>query len=176
MTTEPILERPTKASIQTIKYRKPREQTYRDYWELILFIVIGFIGASAALLGAPIPLRIAFGLPLIVFIPGYALTSALFPTNQGLDGLERIALGFGLSLAQIPLIALGIEFSPWRLTLGPIVGCLIISTLIFSAIGAIRRNQAEADERFVAQIPTPAISPASTWSGTTKIALAIIVG
>ena len=43
------------------------------------------------------------GLPLVLFIPGYALSYAFFPKKKGLDLMERIALSFGLSFALIPL-------------------------------------------------------------------------
>lgn len=43
------------------------------------------------------------GLPLVLFIPGYALSHAFFPKKKDLDLMERIALSFGLSFALIPL-------------------------------------------------------------------------
>ncbi len=147
---------------------------WRENWELVLFVCIGAIGALAAVLGAPIPIRTIFGLPLVLFIPGYALVSALFPSNEGLDGIERIALGFGLSLALIPLIALGIEYSPWKLDLVPIVSGLMACTLIFTVVAVLRRLHVSEEEKFVAQIPRPDIPTPSSWSGTTKTAMIIM--
>jgi len=43
------------------------------------------------------------GLPLVLFIPGYALSYAFFPKKKDIDLVERIALSIGLSLATIPL-------------------------------------------------------------------------
>ncbi len=43
------------------------------------------------------------GLSLVLFIPGYALSFAFFPKKNDIDLLERITLGFGLSVAIIPL-------------------------------------------------------------------------
>ena len=43
------------------------------------------------------------GLPLVLFIPGYALSYAFFPKKKDIDLTERIALSFGLSIATIPL-------------------------------------------------------------------------
>ncbi len=45
------------------------------------------------------PLRVIFGLPFVLFLPGYALIAALFPGKGDLDGIERVALSFGLSIA-----------------------------------------------------------------------------
>jgi uncharacterized membrane protein len=49
-------------------------------------------------------IRLVVGLPLVLFIPGYALSYAFFPKKKDLDLLERIALSFGLSIATIPLV------------------------------------------------------------------------
>ena len=43
------------------------------------------------------------GLPLVLFIPGYALSYAFFPKKKDIDLVERVALSFGLSIATIPL-------------------------------------------------------------------------
>jgi len=43
------------------------------------------------------------GLPLVLFIPGYALSYAFFPKKNDIDVIERIVLSFGLSIAIIPL-------------------------------------------------------------------------
>jgi uncharacterized membrane protein len=34
---------------------------------------------------------------MVLFLPGYALIAALFPRKDDLDGIERIALSFGLT-------------------------------------------------------------------------------
>ncbi|MDD4498015.1 MAG: DUF1616 domain-containing protein, partial [Methanosarcinaceae archaeon] len=46
-------------------------------------------------------IRTALGLPLVLFLPGYALIAALFAAENNLDGIERIALSFGLSIAVV---------------------------------------------------------------------------
>ena len=49
--------------------------------------------------------RTLLGLPFLLFIPGYVLIFALFPakkTDRGIDVIERIALSFGLSIADCP--------------------------------------------------------------------------
>lgn len=43
------------------------------------------------------------GLPLVLFIPGYAISYAFFPKKKDLNFMERIVLSFGLSFALIPL-------------------------------------------------------------------------
>ena len=48
-------------------------------------------------------IRTILGLFLILFIPGYSLIAALFPKKDDLDGIERAALSFGLSIAVYSL-------------------------------------------------------------------------
>lgn len=56
---------------------------------------------------ASTPIRMILGLIMVLFLPGSALVAALFPAKDDLDGIERLALGLGLSFAIVPLIGLG---------------------------------------------------------------------
>lgn len=97
-------------------------------------------------------LRIIFGLPAILFIPGYVLIFALFPTKnmgKGIDVIERIALSFGLSIAVVPLIGLGLNYTPWGIRLIPILSSLILFIFIMSVISLYRWYITESDERFI---------------------------
>lgn len=145
------------------------------FGEFPLLLLLAAVGALVALLDAPVILRTLLGLPLILFIPGYALVSALFPSDEGLDGIERFALGFGLSLALIPLIALGIEYTPWRLTLGPILVGLLTATLFFSAIAVLRRARLPEGRRYVASRPRLTMPRPRTWDRRSRFAAGIIV-
>jgi uncharacterized membrane protein len=93
--------------------------------------LIGVVGGLSSLL------RFILGIPLLLFVPGYAVLAALFPgrpsRNAGpvssLSGMsqqfssmrsiqergvrwgERVALSFGLSMFIVPLLALGLDFT-----------------------------------------------------------------
>jgi len=122
------------------------------------------------------PLRVVLGLPFVLFVPGYAFIAALFPesgtgpteeTDQdddetditatdrgrdgGIDGIERVALSFGLSIAIVPLIGLVLNFTPFGIRLVPIVVSLVGFTLAAVAIAARRRHALPDEERF--QVP-----------------------
>ena len=135
-------------------------------------IVVLVIAADVAVLAplvAESPLRIVFGLPLVFFVPGYALVAALFPEDggsmetsadsatgrlrsasiaRGIDGLERIALPVGLSIAVVPLIGLVLNFTPFGIRLVPIVFCLSAFTLLVTAIATVRRRRLPEAARF----------------------------
>ena len=94
------------------------------------------------------PVRIILGLPLVLFLPGYALIAALFPRKDDLDGIERIALSFGLSIAISPLLGLGLNYTPFGIRLTPILIVLSVFTIAL-AIGAyVRRSRIPKEDRF----------------------------
>jgi uncharacterized membrane protein len=84
-------------------------------------------------------LRNILGLPLVLFLPGYALIAALFPAKSDLDGIERTALSFGLSIAVVPLIGLGLNYTPWGIRLLPILISLSIFTFAMCGFAYLRR-------------------------------------
>lgn len=110
-----------------------------------LFITVVFLTISP--LDKTI-IRTILGIPLVLFIPGYVLIAALFPNKNDLDGIERIALGFGLSIAIVPLIGLGLNFTPWGIRFGPIITSLILFTLSLLIIANFRRLELPPEERF----------------------------
>ena len=48
--------------------------------------------------------RAVVGFVLVLFVPGYAATWALFPDDKEIDIIERIALAIGLSIALVVLV------------------------------------------------------------------------
>jgi uncharacterized membrane protein len=118
-----------------------------------LIAVAAATAATLACVYVPVlnasPLRILFGVAMVLFIPGYALIAALFPAKGDLDGIERVALSFGLSIAVVPLIGLGLNYTPWGIRLDPILVSLTAFTLAMSAAAWYRRLLLPAEERFV---------------------------
>lgn len=92
--------------------------------------------------------RTILGIILVLFIPGYTLIAALFPKWGDLDGIERAALSFGLSIAVTPLIGLALNYTPWGIRLDPILISLTIFTLAMCAIAFLRRRKLPEEERF----------------------------
>ncbi len=92
---------------------------------LLLFPAVAFTSGA---------LRIALGLLFALFFPGYTLLSALFPRRSSLSGIERIALSFGLSIAITPLIGLILNYTPWGISLYPIL--ISVTIFILAASGA----------------------------------------
>jgi len=85
---------------------------------------------------------------MVLFIPGYALIAAFFPARGDLDGIERVALSFGLSIAVTPLIGLRSTTRPGGIRLDPILVSLTLFSLAMAAVAWYRRLLLPADERF----------------------------
>ena len=123
------------------------------------------------------PLRVPLGLAFVLFVPGYVFIAALFPEagesptvedegtgtgsgndsdsivpglgQSGIDGIERLALSIGLSVAIVPLIGLVLNFTPWGIRLVPIMISTSGFVLVATAVAAVRRWNLPQDERFV---------------------------
>jgi len=106
----------------------------------ILAIYVPFLNTS--------PVRVLLVLPMILFWPGYCLIASLFPQESDIDLLERFALSFGLSIAVVPLIGLGLNFTPWGIRLEPVVVSLALFTLAMIFIAHYRRALLPPGERF----------------------------
>jgi len=132
---------------------------------LLGLLLLGLIALGVEGLPAALPLlRLFLGLFFVLFVPGYALQAALFPSDAaraeasggGLDGPERLALSFGLSVAVVPPLALVLDRLPWGIRLWPIV---IGETFVFvtcSAVALWRRRRLPPSERFVVEVDVDA--------------------
>jgi uncharacterized membrane protein len=92
--------------------------------------------------------RIILGLPLVLFLPGYALIAALFPRRDDLDGIERVALSFGLSIAITPLLGLALNYTPFGIRLTPVLTVLSVFTIALALAAWWRRGRIPEDARF----------------------------
>lgn len=95
-------------------------------------------------------LRVILGLPFILFFPGYTLIAALFPRKGDLDGVERIALSFGVSVAVLILVGLVLNFV-WRLDVYPAL--LVFSIFILGTSGvAWHRRRLAGTKKFTVSL------------------------
>ena len=96
-------------------------------WDLAAVLALAAAAAAAVVVGTGgSVLRLALTLPLVFFLPGYALSSALFP-QRALRSEETLLLSLGLSLALavaggfiLNLTSFGLQSSTWTVLLGGI--------------------------------------------------------
>jgi len=128
----------------------PRVGTYLEYLgvkseNLWLYLVVA---ASIIVLLAVyvipnmyplVVLRWIVGSILVLFLPGFVVIQALFPSGRELDGIERFALSVGLSIAITPLIGLLLNYTPWGIRLDPVVTSLFLFTLSVAFVATFRK-------------------------------------
>ncbi len=105
-------------------------------------------GAIYLALPEAVALRVVLALPLMLFIPGYCVIATLFPKEGDIDLMERFVLSFGLSIAIVPLLGLGLNFTPWGIRLEPILAAVILFTLVMVVVAYYARSRLPQDEQF----------------------------
>jgi len=118
-------------------------QPRRD-WDLWTIVALSLILILIIYLLPDNVLRVVIGLPFILFFPGYAALSVLFPEDKDLEIIERVALSFGLSIAISPLVGFGLNYTPFGIRLTPILLSLSALIVALSAGGLYRREKAAA--------------------------------
>jgi uncharacterized membrane protein len=112
-----------------------------DLWLTLLLLVLGL--ATTLLIPVEmypvVVLRWIFGGLLLVFVPGFAFIRALFPFERFIDRWERLALSCGLSIALAVLVAFGLNFTPWGITLVPTAAVLAGITIVCILLATGRR-------------------------------------
>jgi uncharacterized membrane protein len=91
-------------------------------------------------------LRIALGLPFLLFFPGYTLVAALFPRKSDLSTIERITLSITFSIVITPLIGLILNMV-WAIRLYPILVSITIFIAAMSIAAWYRRRGIAREDR-----------------------------
>lgn len=137
-----------------------------DIGVIIASVVVAFVAIG---LGRGSPVRMVVTLAYLLFVPGYALSTVFFPAKLGpdrrrrahplgpapgaaLDGVERAAVSFGMSLVLLPLFgltlaALSWPFTPWWILV--LSGGFVAVAML---VGAIRRIRLPDEARY--DLPT----------------------
>jgi uncharacterized membrane protein len=131
----------------------PARSPWRDVgWTLagalLLLVMIAFAGTFTFLW----PLRLSLGLAFVLFVPGYWLVTALFPRTNDLDGIQRLALSFGFSVAVIAPLALLLDWLPWGIRLWPILLAYGLYYAILMPAAIYRRRRLPPEERYLPHI------------------------
>jgi uncharacterized membrane protein len=116
-------------------------------YDLLAVVVFSLFLVIAVAVSGEGAVRITLGLIFILFLPGYALIAALFPSGKSIDWIERLALSFGLSIAVTPLIGLMLNYTPWGIRLEPIVASITLFIFAMCGIAYFRRMKLPVDER-----------------------------
>lgn len=140
-------------SIQTKISRWQKQIGWQDF-NLILVgaMTLIFLMASGEGIRFLQPLRILLGLTYVLFIPGYCLTTALFPRINDLNNVERLSLSIGLSVACVSILTLLLDWLRLGLYPWPILLSELVVTGLFMAIISRRRSQIPLDVIYLPEI------------------------
>lgn len=106
----------------------------------IIFVVTPSLKETAG----PVILSLFF----VLFLPGYSIMSTLFPKKCDIDGIERVALSFGLSVVFTPIIGLILNYTLHGIDLAVILLSLSVFTVLMNSIAYIRRLKVPSNDRF----------------------------
>lgn len=109
--------------------------------DLLIINGIALVMVALLLIGVDLPaLRIVLALPLVLVVPGYALTAALFPARE-FGPAEHIPLMVGFSLALAALGGVLLNWTPWGLQALSWAVLLLAVTLLASLVAVRRRRE-----------------------------------
>lgn len=112
-----------------------RQTIPNDVQITMLLLILGVTGVG---LGIPV-----VAAPTILLLPGYSLTTALFPGKRDLEEIDRLLLIFGMNISTVPSLALMVNafgftlFGPGA----PLFTTLSSATIFFTLISVVRRNR-----------------------------------
>jgi len=143
------------ADVEDIPPATKSVREYLRFWERNLPLYLSLtvsLGTLLVVYALPddfplVVFRWVLGSVFVLFIPGYVAVEALFPKGRELDGIERLALSIGLSLALVPLVGLLLNYTPWGIRLDPIMISLTILTVGLALVAFARRFRLSV-ERF----------------------------
>jgi uncharacterized membrane protein len=115
--------------------------------DLVVVIILSLALIPLAVFGGG-PVSLALGLIFALFFPGYTLAAALFPKRGDLDGVQRLALSFGLSIAVVPLIGLILNYTPWGIGLYTVLVSVLVFIMVMAGIAWYRRRRFTPEQRF----------------------------
>ena len=114
-------------------------------------VILDVSGALFALIIIFLPsgvLHLILGVPFLLFVPGYALMTALFIKKGEIGGISRVALSFTSSVALVALFGYLLGYTAWGIRLEPVVYTIYAFVLITSLVAWLRWRRLPEQERF----------------------------
>jgi uncharacterized membrane protein len=116
--------------------------------DLLLVVVASVVAVPLAIFWGGNEASLVLGLAFALFSPGYSLVAAVFPGRDDLDIARRLALGFGLSIVVVVLVGFILNYTPWGISLYPVLISLLVFIMAASGTAYYRRRRLPEEERF----------------------------
>ncbi len=120
-------------------------------WDLTASVLVA-ASALALALFSPQPVTSSvepFLFVLVLLLPGYLLSIALFPRRYDLAGKGRLAVSIGADVLLVLLLSLGLSLSPWGLNMPSLAASAAAISLVLAAIAHFNRSALPKWNRFV---------------------------
>ncbi len=120
-------------------------------WDLTASVLVA-ASALALYLISPQPVASSvepFLFVLVLLLPGYLLSIALFPRRYDLAGKGRLAVSIGADILLALLLSLGLSLSPWGLHMSSLAAPAAAISLVLAAIAHFNRSTLPRWNRFV---------------------------
>ncbi len=140
---------------------------------VVTFVSLATLVLAAFWTGGGV-VRTGFGVVFVVFCPGYALVSVLFPGRTShvpnrlssirerrmspvvISGLERVVASIAASVVLVPLVGFFAHYTRWGVRPTAMLLAVAGLTVALSAVAAVRRLRLLPDDRFgVASLALP---------------------
>lgn len=125
-------------------------------------VIVGYLIVTTLASGSAV--RLIAAVPLLFFLPGYAIVALCFPANErrvrpegtgrersrpaGIDTTERLGLSVALSIAVIPVLVVALPLTNWGLDPDVAAATLAVVTIVVAQLAAIRRARLSDRDRF----------------------------
>jgi len=116
--------------------------SWKKYWDLGVIIILSLFLDVLLFDEVNNAMRTLLGLAFVIFFPGYVLMITMFPEKKTLNNLDRIILSFGISIAIIPFIGIGLNYTPWGIRPIPAFSTLTIYNITLAIVAIHRRSTA----------------------------------
>lgn len=163
--------------------------------DLLVVMLLTVVATAMILLpstSGTIP-RILLGLPLLIFLPGYALVSVAYTKSnsetgalgggrssgetspgRSIDGYTRIGLSIASSLAIVAMVAYLLNFTQFGIRPVPTLVAVSGLTIVLTVVAVWRRRSVSPAERF--SVNVPAVRIRGPTGGQTLLNVVIVLG
>ncbi len=141
----------------------------RQSSDLLIVAILAIVCALSVLLLASVPLlRVLGALPLVLFLPGYAITACL--PQRALERVARLLVTLGLSIALTILLGLALYGVGIKLQSMAWASALAVITLIACGLAARLKPAAKVEE------PAARLSLHFDWRNVALLGVAVVIG
>jgi hypothetical protein len=113
--------------------------SYSTWFLTLLALVASTIVAVYISFGWLLYIRYVLGSIFVLYIPGLTLIETLYPKEEELSQIERVALSIGISLTIVPLIALVLSYTPFGVRLDSVLLALPLLSICLG-LAAVKRK------------------------------------